>query len=83
LCVSLIKWENTCIIKKCMCLVYDVSVDVNKKCMAKGYFVTVTKEIRQERNTVRRNELEYLKRNLRSCQAVLSKQYFPNSTSQT
>jgi len=56
-----------------MCLVYDVSVDVSKKCMAKGYFVTVPKEIRQERNTVRRNELEHLIRNLRSCQTVLSK----------
>lgn len=46
------KWEN--IIKKCVFLVYDVSVDVSKKCIAKGYFNTAHKE-----NTVCRKELEY------------------------
>ena len=44
-----------------------------KKYIAKGYFITVPKVIRQERNTVRRNELQYLKHNLRSRQTVFSK----------
>jgi len=56
-----------------VCLVYDVSVDVSKKCIAKGYFITVPKVIRQARNIVRRNELEYVKHNLRSRQTLLSK----------
>ena len=56
-----------------MCLVYDVGVDVSKKCIAKGYFIAAPKEIRQERNTVRRNKSEYLKHNLRSRQTVLYK----------
>jgi hypothetical protein len=53
--------------------VYDISVDVSKKCIAKGYFITIPKVIRQERNTVGRNELEHLKHNLPSRQRVLSK----------
>jgi hypothetical protein len=56
-----------------VCLVYDVSVDVSKKYIAERYFITLHKVIRQERNTVRRNELEYLKYNLRSRQTALSK----------
>jgi hypothetical protein len=72
------KWENKYFFNnvnsKCVCLIYNVSVAVSKKCNAE-HFMTMNKDYtsKHPNSEIRRNKAEDLKHNLRSRQAIFSK----------